>query len=199
MHKADIQGIAPFPWEDFFMSNKGVTPCAVIVDEVIDKGSVELSGKLFKRYKLSPGDEVLVSGGGQSVRVVARRGDSLKACEMASNPYLAAFMGLDEGDEVDVQGALRVKQGPSSDTEAFSDILGQPQERLEPILGEELRHFSGLTVEEVLEHRIRYEGAHKDTYLVVGPSPDGKYIPRGEACEDPSLHVKIYDPSGDGA
>jgi len=199
MDKDDIQGNAPVPWEVFFMSNKGVTPCAVIVDETIDKGSVELSGRLFKRYKLNPGDEVLVSGGGQSVRVVARRGDSLKACEIASNPYLAAFMGLIEGDEVGVQGFVKVKQGPSSDTEAFSDILGQPQERLEPLMGEELRHFSGLTVEEVLEHLIRYEGAHKGSYLVVGPSPDGKYIPRGEACEEPSLHVKIYDPSGDGA
>ena len=181
------------------MSNIGVTPCAVIVDEAIDKGSVEISKKLFNRYKLSPGDEVLVSGGGQSVRVVARRGDSLKACEIASNPYLAAFMGLGEGDEVNVQGALRVEQGPSSDTEAFSDILGQPQERLEPLMGEELRHFSGLTVEEVLEHLIRYEGAHKGSYLVAAPRPDGTYIPRGEVCEDPSLHVKIYDPSGDGA
>ncbi len=181
------------------MAKIGVTPCAVIVDEAIDKGSVELSKRLFKRYSLSPGDEVLVSGGGQSVRVVALRGDSLKACEIASNPYLAAFMGLDEGDEVGVQGALRVEQGASTETEAFSDILGQPQERLEPLLGEELRHFSGLTVEEVLEHMIRYEGAHKGAYLVVAPKPEGTFIPRGEACEDPSLHVKEWDPSGDGA
>ncbi len=180
------------------MTNKAATPCAVIVDEAIDKGSVELSGRMFKRYVLNPGDEILVSRSGQSVRVRARRGDSLKACEIASNPYLAAFMGLDEGDSVEVQQALRVEQGPSSDTEAFSDILGQPQERLEHILGEELRQFSGLTVQEVLEHRIRYKGADKGAYLVVAPNPDGMVIPRGEACEDPSLHVKIWDPSGSG-
>ncbi len=180
------------------MSSTEVTPCAVIVDEAIDKGSIELSRRLFKRYGLHPGDDVLVSRDGRSVRVEAWRGDSLDACEIATDPYLAAFMGVREGEEVDVQGALRVESGPSADTEAFSDILGQPQERLEPLLGEELRHFSGLTVQEVLEHLLRYGGAHKDAYLVVAPNPDGVGIPRGEACEDPSLHVKEWDPSGDG-
>lgn len=180
------------------MSKKEVTPCAVIVDEAIDKGSVELSDRLFKRYGLAPGDDVLVSRGGRSVRVGARRGNSLKACEIATDPYLAAFMGVGEGEEVDVQGALRVEGGPSEDTESFLDVLGQPQERLKPLLGDELRHFSGLTVQEVLEHLLRYGGAHKGSYLVVAPNPDGVGIPRGEACEDPSLHVKVWDPSGDG-
>jgi len=181
------------------MSKIEVTPCAVIVDEAIEKGSVELSKKLFKRYDLSPGDQVLVSRDGQRVRLAARRGDTLRACEIATNPILAVFMGVREGDEVAVQGALKVERGPSADAEAFSDILDQPQARLEPLLGEELRHFSGLTVQEVLEHLVRYEGAHKDAYLVVAPNPDDTGIPRGEACEDPSLHVKRWDPSGGGS
>lgn len=198
--KDDILGTAPSTkWEDFFMTNKGATPCAVIVDDAIDNGSVELSGRMFKRYGLSPGDEVMVSGGGQSVRIRARRGESLEACEIASNPYLTAFMGLNEGETVDVQRTIRVEQGPSSDIEAFSDILDQPQTRLEPLLGEELRQFSGLTVQGVLEHLIRYKGTPKGAYLVAAPNPDGIGIPHGEICEDPSLHVKIWDPSGDGA
>ena len=181
------------------MFNVGVTPCAVIIDETIANGSVELSKRLFKRYDLNPGDEVMVSRGGQKVRLTVRRGDSLKACEIATNPYLAVFMGAGEGDEVVVHGTLRVERDPSGDVEAFSDILDQPQERLEPLLGEELRHFKGLTVQEVLEHLIRYKGAHKDAYLVVAPNQDDTGIPRGDVCEDPSLDVKKYDPSGAGS
>jgi len=181
------------------MSNISVTPCAVIVDEAIDKGSVELSKKVFKRYDLSPGDEVLVSKNGQRVRLTALRRDSLKACQIATNPYLAVFMGVGEGGEVVVHGSLTVKRGPMADVETFSDILDQPQERLEHLLGDELRQFSGLTVEEVLEHLVRYEGAHKDTYLVVAPNQEDTGIARGDICKDPSLDVKIFDPSGEGS
>jgi hypothetical protein len=185
--------------EDSIMSNIDVTPCAVIIDEAIDKGAVELSKKMFKRYGLDPGDEIVVSGGGQRVRLVAWRGESLKACQIATNPYLAVFMGVGEGDDLDVQGAMRLEQVSSGEVETFKDILDQPQERLEPLLGEELRNFRGLTVQGVLEHLLRYGGADKDSYLVVAPNPDDTGIPRGEACEDPSLSVKKWDPSGDGS
>lgn len=179
------------------MSRTAVTPCAVIVDEAIERGLVELSGKLFKRYGLKPGDDVSVSRSGRSVRVRARRSDSLKSCEIATDPYLAAFMGVAEGEEVDVQGSLKVERGSGEPSESFLEVLGQPQSKLEPLLGEELRHFSGLTVKEVLEHIIRYGGAHKGSYLVVAPNPEDTGIPRGDLCEDPSLHVKEWDPSGD--
>jgi hypothetical protein len=172
-----------------------VHPCAIVIDEQIPKGSVEMSRRLLDRARLSVGDPVVVSGTVYTTSVRGVLTEGLTDCELAMGPMLAIFLGIREGEEVDVGGAIDMVGGDASDIEAFEDILTQPQDRLEPLLGNDLRHFNGMTVEQVLDHLVRHGDDYAGKYLVVAPNPDGVGIPHGEACEDPSLNVKVWDPS----
>lgn len=177
------------------MAVNEIIPCAVIVDEQIPRGSVELSRNIFKRARLEEGHSVVVSGEASSTRVRGVLGEHLRRCEISMDPHLAVYLGIKEGDEVDVSRPIRVGGKDPSVVEDFVEVLKQPQDRLAPLMGEDLRYFSGMTVEQVLDHLVRHGSDYSRSYLVVAPNPDGVGIPHGEACEDPSLNVKEWDPS----
>ena len=172
-----------------------IIPCAVIIDEQVPRGSVELSRTIFKRARLEEGQPVVVSGKASPTKVRGVLGEHLQRCEIAMDPHLAVYLGIKEGDEVDVSRPIRVGGQDPSKVEDFVEVLKQPQDRLAPLMGEDLRHFSGMTVEQVLDHLVRHGSDYSRSYLVVAPNPDGVGIPTGEACEDPSLNVKVWDPS----
>jgi hypothetical protein len=165
-----------------------------VIDELLPSDLVEMSSAIFKRARVSEGDLVVISGRSDMTRVGSRVGEDLTSCEIAMGPKLAIFLGIMEGDEVKVGGSVTIGGVDPSKVEAFSDVLGQHQDRLEPLMGKDLDHFQGLTVEQVLDHLARHGNDYAGKYLVVAPTPDGKGIPHGELCEDPSLHVRIWDP-----
>lgn len=172
-----------------------IIPCAVIVDEQVPKGSVELSRKIFKRARLEEGHPVVVSGKASPTRVRGYLGEHLKRCEISMDPKLAVYLGIKEGEDVNVSRPIKVGGQDPSEVEDFEEVLKQPQDRLAPLMGEDLRYFSGMTVEQVLDHLVRHGSDYSRSYLVVAPNPDGVGIPHGDLCEDPSLHVKEWDPS----
>lgn len=172
-----------------------VVPCGVVIDVLLPSDLVEMSSSIFKRARVSEGDQVVISGRSDKARVRSRLGEDLTSCEIAMGPKLAIFLGIMEGDEVKVGGSVTIKGVDPSQVEAFSDVLGQHQDRLEPLMGKDLDHFKGFTVEQVLDHLARHGNDYAGKYLVVAPNRDDTGIPHGELCEDPSLHVKIWDPS----
>jgi hypothetical protein len=176
------------------MAREGVAPCDVVVDEQLPPSGVEMSKTIFKRAKLRVGDPVVVSGRTDRIRVVGRLGDRLDSCQIAVSPKLAIFLGIMQGDEVNVRGPITIDGKGAVDTEDFDQVLQMPQDRLEPLMGEDLRYFSGLTVEQVLDHLERHGNEFSSRYLVAGPNPEGLGIPVGEACEDPSLDEKVWNP-----
>lgn len=172
-----------------------MVPCAVVVDERLPSATVEMSKTIFKRARLKEGEPVVISSESDRTQVEGRLGDALERCEIAMGPKLAIFLGIMEGDEVVVGRSVSISSLGSKEAEDFVDILSMPQDRLAPLMGDDLRHFSGLTVDQVLEHLERHGNDFAGRYLVSAPNPDGVGIPRGEVCEDPSLDVKIWDPS----
>ncbi len=144
---------------------------------------------------MEEGHPVVVSGKASPTRVRGVIGEHLRGCEIAMDPHLAVYLGIKEGDEVDVSRPIRVGGRDPSEVEDFEEVLKQPQDRLAPLMGEDLRHFSGMTVEQVLDHLVRHGSDYSGSYLVVAPNIDGVGILHGEVCEDPSLDVKVWDPS----
>jgi hypothetical protein len=172
-----------------------VVPCAVLVDDQVPDGTIEMSRRIFKRARVAGGDRVAVTSEMDGTRVTGVLGGSLKHCEVAMGPKLALFLGIREGEEVNVRGPISVGADGPAHLEDFEDVLAQPQERLEGLMGDDLDHFSGLTVGQVLDHLARHGDEHSGRYLVTAPRPHGAGAPRGEVCEDPSLDVKVWDPS----
>jgi hypothetical protein len=177
------------------MARGEVVPCAVVIDELLPSDIVEMSSTIFKRARVSEGDQVVISGRSDRTKAGSRLGEDLTSCEIAMGPKMAIFLGIMEGDEVKVGGSVTIGGVDPSQVESFTDVLGQHQDRLEPLMGDDLDHFRGLTVQQVLDHLVRHGNDYAGKYLVVAPNPEGKGIPTGELCEDPSLHVKIWDPS----
>ena len=172
-----------------------VVPCAVLIDDQVPAGTIEMSRTIFKRARVSEGDRVVVNSEIDGTRVRGVLGGSLKRCEVAMGSKLALFLGIREGEEVNVRGPISIgTEGPAG-TQDFEDVLALPQERLERLMGDDLNHFSGLTVDQVLDHLARHGDEYSGRYLVTGPKPHGAGAPRGEVCEDPSLDVKVWDPS----
>lgn len=176
------------------MTRQGVVPCTVVVDVQLPPSGIEMSKTIYKRAHLREGDPVVVFGRVDRARVEGRVGDRLESCEIAMNPKLAIFLGIMQGDEVNLKGTVAVDRTGSMEAQDFSDILGMSQDRLVSLMGEDLRHFHGLSVEQVLDHLERNGSDHSGRYLVVGPNPDGVGIPVGETCKDLSLDEKIWDP-----
>ena len=180
------------------MAKGEIVPCAVVIDEQLPPSSVEMAKAIFKRARVDEGDRVVVSGERDSTRVVTTLGKDLERCQIAMGPHLAIFLGIDQGGEVKVRGSPRGGGNGGAvgrDVEDFSEVLAMPQDRLAPLMGDDLHHFRNLTVEQVLDHLVRHGNEFSGRYLVVGANPDGMVVPRGEACEDPSLDVKVWDPS----
>jgi len=176
------------------MARGEVVPCAVVIDDQLSTASVEMPRTIFKRTRVREGEPVVISGRTDSTRVSSVLGESLKSCEIAMGPKLAIFLGIMEGAEVHVRSPAGIGEGGTSEVEDFTNVLGQSQDRLAPLLGKDLEHFSGMTVEQVLDHLVRHGRDYYGKYLVAAPNPDGVGIPTGELCEDPSLHVKVWDP-----
>jgi hypothetical protein len=177
------------------MARGEVVPCAVLIDEDVPAGTIEMSRNIFKRARVSEGDRVVVNSEIDGTRVRGVMGGSLKRCEVAMGPKLALFLGIREGEEVKVREPISIGGDGPAGTEDFEDVLAQPQERLEGLMGDDLHHFSGLTVDQVLDHLARHGDEYSGRYLVTGPKPHGAGATRGEVCEDPSLDVKVWDPS----
>lgn len=170
------------------------TPCSVFLDESIPEGTVELSRDVIKKRRLRVGDPVVIRRGGEPVTVRAAVAEELGKCQMAMHPLLSVYLGAMEGATVDVGDPITVGEVTADVAPAFDDVLGSDCEVLRPRLGDELDHFRGMTVREVLDHIHRYGGTPSGRYLVVGPNREGTGIPTGEACEDPSLSVKEWHP-----
>jgi hypothetical protein len=177
------------------MARGEVVPCAVLIDDNVPSGTIEMSRNIFKRARVSEGDRVVVSSEMDGTRLRGVLGVDLKRCEVAVGSKLALFLGIREGDEVKVREPISIGADGPAGTEDFEDVLVQPQERLERLMGDDLHHFSGLTVDQVLDHLFRHGDEYSGRYLVTAPKPHGAGAPRGEVCEDPSLDVKVWDPS----
>ncbi len=176
------------------MATKEVTPCSVVLDEAMGRGTIELSKKVFKKTGIEEGDPVLISRGWLSVMVNARLGRDLGPCEMAAHPQLVAFFEVEDDDRAEREGPVTVTTGASDMAPPFTLVLEAPLDEWREAMARDLEHFSGVTVGEALDHIVRYQGTHAGQYLVVAPNPDDVGIPRGEICEDPSLFVKEWDP-----
>lgn len=176
------------------MTKKGVVPCTVVVDVQLPPSVIEMSKTIFKKARLNKGDPVVVFGEADRARVEGRVGDRLESCEIAMSPKLAIFLGIMQGDEVGLEGPVAVDGTGSMEAQDFADVLGMSQDRLGPLMGEDLHHFHGLTVEQVLDHLEHNGRDYSGRYLVVGPNPEGVGIPVGEACGDPSLDERIWNP-----
>lgn len=176
------------------VSTKEVTPCSVVLDESIGRGTIELSRKFFKRTGLREGDPAVVTRGWLSVSVKTRLGKNLGPCEMAAHPFLVAFFDVEDDERADREGPVRVLTGKEAMAPPFPLVLEESLDGWRKAMGRDLGNFSGVTVGEALDHIVRYQGSHAGQYLVVAPNADDVGIPRGDICEDPSLSVKEWDP-----
>jgi hypothetical protein len=181
--------------ESVKMPKGEVVPCAVLIDDHVPDGTMEMSPKIFKKARVDEGSRVVVNSEVDGTKVRGVMGGNLKRCEVAMGTKLALFLGIREGEEVDVQASISIGGNRPVEVEDFEEVLAQPQERLEPLMGDDLHHFSGLTVDQVLDHLARHGDEYSGRYLVTAPKPHGAGAARGEVCEDPSLGVKFWDPS----
>ena len=170
------------------------TQCSVFLDDTIPEGTVELSPDVIKKRRLKAGDPIVIRRRSEPVRVRAAVAEELGKCQMAMHPLLSIYLGAMEGSTVDVEDPITVQAESDEDVGSFEELLDSDCEVLRPMLGDDLRDFKGMSVREVLDHIHRYGGTPSGRYLVVGPNKEGTGIPVGEACEDPSLGVKEWNP-----
>jgi hypothetical protein len=171
-----------------------IAPCRVYVDPKVPKGFVEFPREFFETSGIEPGHHVVLKHKGLQVKERAKENDLLEACDVALSPRLALYLGIDDGQTLDVGDRLTVGDELYDEVEAFVDVLGHSAERLANVVKEDLTAFKGMTVEQVLDHLVAHRDEPDRSYLVVPPNPDGFGIPRGEVCEDPSLTEKVWQP-----
>jgi hypothetical protein len=177
------------------MSEKSAgAPCRVFVDPKIPRGWVELPPDFFEQYGIAPDHHVVLRSRGLNVKLKAKESELLKSCEISMSPHLALYLGVDEAELVDVEDHPTVGDELKDEVESFVEILKQPAEHLEGVIGEEVDEFVGHTVETALDHLVVHKDKPEKSYLEVPPNPEGFGIPRGEICEDPSLLVKEWRP-----
>jgi hypothetical protein len=169
-----------------------------MVDSGVPRDCVELSPGFLEKAGIGQGSYVVVKGREARVKVRAMENPDLEDCDVMMSPMLAFFLDVRSAGVVSVDGEPTAGRELLERVEEFTQVLGQPAERfqhLPPVDGE---GYEGLTVSEVIDHTVRLADRPDRTYLEVPPNLGDVGIPRGEACEDPSLSVKIWEPEGEG-
>ena len=166
----------------------------VYVDPRVRRTDVELPSGFFDSTGIQPGQSVLVKGKGVGVRLRARENSALRDAEVSMSPMLALFLGIKHVVPLDGQDLSAIKEELSVAMERFADTLGESFDGHHGGTEEEGGTFHGIDLSsEIKGLVVDLEHPERD-HLKVEPNPDGMGIPRGEICEDPSLHVKEWSP-----
>jgi hypothetical protein len=172
--------------------------CRVHVDPKVPHGHVALPNDFFERTGIEEGAQVVLLCHGKRVRMETQESEDLGSCDVAISPALSLYIGVDTHDTVTVEESLKPVKGIPMAEETFPMILEQPAGRVAHLLPPKVANMESLTVGEVLDQLLAEAGRADASYLVVPPNPEGTGILRGEACPDPSLDVKEWDPTEDG-
>jgi hypothetical protein len=176
---------------------KHLAPCRVIIDARVPRDHVELSPGFLSRAGIHQGSYVLVRGRDARVKLKVMENPDIDDCDVMMSPILAFFLDVGRSETVDVNGEPTAGRELLESAEKFSKVLSQPAEEIGHRLPDDAESFRGLTVSDVIDHMVKHADQPERTYLEVPPSPGDVGVPRGEACEDPSLFVKIWEPEGE--
>ncbi len=169
----------------------------VYVDPKIRRTDVELPSGFFTSADIQPGQSILVKGKGVSVRLRARENSALRDAEVSMSPMLALFLGIKHVVPLDGEDLSAIKEELTFEMERFADTLGESFDGPKSGTEEEGGKYQGIDLSSEMEGLVvNVEHPERD-HLEVEPNPLSVGIPRGEICEDPSLHVKEWTPAGE--
>ena len=166
----------------------------VYVDPRVRRTDVELPSGFFDSTGIRPGQPFLVKVKGVGVRLKARENSALRDAEVSMSPMLALFLGIKHAVPLDGQDLSAIKEELSTEMEGFTDTLGETFDGPHGGTKAEEGTFHGIDLSSEMEGLVVDVEHPERGRLEVEPNPEGVGIPRGEICEDPSLHVKEWTP-----